>query len=269
MHPEIDSLIIYEDAHIIVCHKPAGIPTQTARIGTPDMVSMLKTHLAHSSKGEPYLAVIHRLDQPVEGLLVFAKTPAAARELNRQLTTSGFGKYYRAVVQDVPEPAEGTLEDYMVKDGRTNTSRICDKSTPGAKSARLHYRIEKIFKDSDPAASLIKIKLDTGRHHQIRVQMAHIGCPLAGDRKYGDKKSTEPLGLCAYRLAPLLLYISSTTAGSSSSSASSYFPRIVVWIRSLVAVLIGCAISRYSPSSAFLLGIAIKSPFSPSMTLIS
>ncbi len=200
MHPEIDSLIIYEDAHIIVCHKPAGIPTQTARIGTPDMVSMLKTHLAPSSKGEPYLAVIHRLDQPVEGLLVFAKTPAAARELNRQLTTSGFGKYYRAVVQGVPEPAEGTLEDYMVKDGRTNTSRICDKSTPGAKSARLHYRIEKIFKDSDPAASLIKIKLDTGRHHQIRVQMAHIGCPLAGDQKYGDKKSTEPLRLCAYRL---------------------------------------------------------------------
>ena len=214
MHPEIDSLIIYEDAHIIVCHKPAGIPTQTARIGTPDMVSMLKTHLAPSSEGEPYLAVIHRLDQPVEGLLVFAKTPAAARELNRQLTTSGFGKYYRAVVQGVPEPAKGTLEDYMVKDRRTNTSRICDKSTPGAKSARLHYRIEKIFKDSDPAASLVKIKLDTGRHHQIRVQMAHIGCPLVGDRKYGacdpekadeknvpvHTKSAEPLRLCAYRL---------------------------------------------------------------------
>ncbi len=214
MHPEIDSLIIYEDAHIIVCHKPAGIPTQTARIGTPDMVSMLKTHLAPSSKGEPYLAVIHRLDQPVEGLLVFAKTPAAASELNRQLTTSGFGKYYRAVVQGVPEPAKGTLEDYMVKDRRTNTSRICDKSTPGAKSARLHYRIEKIFKDSDPAASLVKIKLDTGRHHQIRVQMAHIGCPLVGDRKYGacdpekadeknvpvHTKSAEPLRLCAYRL---------------------------------------------------------------------
>ena len=200
MHPEIDSLIIYEDAHIIVCHKPAGIPVQTARIGTPDMVSMLKTHLAPSSEGEPYLAVIHRLDQPVEGLLVFAKTPAAARELNRQLTTSGFGKYYRAVVQGVPEPAEGTLEDYMVKDGRTHTSRICDKNTPGAKSARLHYRVEKIYRDSDPATSLVKIKLDTGRHHQIRVQMSHTGCPLAGDRKYGDQKSAGPLRLRAYRL---------------------------------------------------------------------
>ena len=200
MHPEIDSLIIYEDAHIIVCHKPAGIPTQTARIGTPDMVSMLKTHLAPSSKGEPYLAVIHRLDQPVEGLLVFAKTPAAARELNRQLTTSGFGKYYRAVVQGVPEPAEGTLEDYMVKDGRTNTSRICTKETKGAKPARLHYQVTEIHKDSRPVTALVKIRLDTGRHHQIRVQMAHIGCPLAGDRKYGEEESIGPLRLCAYRL---------------------------------------------------------------------
>lgn len=200
MHPEIDSLIIYEDAHIIVCHKPAGVPTQTARIGTPDMVSMLKVHLAASSKGEPYLAVIHRLDQPVEGLLVFARTPAAARELNRQLTASGFGKYYRAVVHGVPEPAEGILENYMVKDGRTNTSRICDKNTPGAKPARLHYQVEKISEDPDPAVSLIRIKLDTGRHHQIRVQMAHTGHPLAGDRKYGDRKSTGPLKLCACRL---------------------------------------------------------------------
>ena len=200
MHPEIDSLIIYEYAHIVVCHKPAGIPTQTARIGTPDMASMLKTHLAPSSRGEPYLAIIHRLDQPVEGLLVFAKTPAAARELNRQLTTSGFGKYYRAVVQGVPEPVEGTLEDYMVKDGRTNTSRICTKEAKGAKLARLHYRVTEIHKDSLPATSHLKIRLDTGRHHQIRVQMAHIGCPLAGDRKYGDQKSAGPLRLCAYRL---------------------------------------------------------------------
>ena len=91
--------IIYEDSDIIVCRKPAGLPTQSARIRTPDMVSLLKTRLASgskklsSSRGEPYLAVIHRLDQPVEGLLVFAKTPAAAKNLNQQLTSSGFGKY--------------------------------------------------------------------------------------------------------------------------------------------------------------------------------
>ena len=213
MRHDIRSLIIYEDPHIIVCRKPAGVPTQSARISTPDMASMLKNYLSGG-----YLAVIHRLDQPVEGLLVFAKTPGAARELNRQLTSSGFGKYYRAIVSGIPEPSEGTLEDYMVKDARSNTSRICIKNTPGAKAARLHYRVEKIFRDTSPVTSLVAIHLDTGRHHQIRVQMAHIGCPLVGDRKYGTAYSspahtasgenisqahvgnTGPLRLCAYRL---------------------------------------------------------------------
>ena len=128
MRHDIHSLIIYEDPHIIVCRKPAGIPTQTARIGTSDMESMLKNYLSGG-----YLAVIHRLDQPVEGLLVFAKTPGASRELNRQLTSSGFGKYYRAIVSGIPEPSEGTLEDYMVKDARSNTSRICTKIRPARK----------------------------------------------------------------------------------------------------------------------------------------
>ena len=223
MQPDIETLIIYEDLHIIVCHKPAGIPVQSARVGKVDMASLLKNHLAHAAvkspgapKGRaraPYLAVIHRLDQPVEGLLVFAKTPAAARDLNRQLTSSGFGKYYRAVVIGVPDPSEGILEDYMVKDGRANLSRICTRETPGAKPARLHYRVEAIDKESQPVTSLVKIRLDTGRHHQIRVQMAHLGCPLVGDRKYGKlpagtpdpgtlirKSSPAALKLCAYRL---------------------------------------------------------------------
>lgn len=211
MRHDIRSLIIYEDPHIIVCRKPAGVPTQSARISTPDMASMLKNYLSGG-----YLAVIHRLDQPVEGLLVFAKTPGAARELNRQLTSSCFGKYYRAIVSGIPEPSEVTLEDYMVKDARSNTSRICTKNTPGAKAARLHYKVEKIFRDTSPVTSLVAIHLDTGRHHQIRVQMAHIGCPLVGDRKYGTAYSspadpgkdtppvnggnTGPLRLCAYRL---------------------------------------------------------------------
>lgn len=207
--------IIYEDSDIIVCRKPAGLPTQSASIRTPDMASLLKTYLASdagkssSPRKEPYLAIIHRLDQPVEGLLVFAKTPAAAKNLNQQLTSSGFGKYYRAVVIGIPEPAEGTLENYIVKDGRTNTSRICTKDTPGAKPARLHYHVKTKYEQTEPVTSLVEIRLDTGRHHQIRVQMAHFGYPLSGDRKYGSlpcKKSSggrenaEPLRLCAYRL---------------------------------------------------------------------
>lgn len=182
--------ILFEDPHILVCVKPAGVPTQSRQISTPDMVSILKNHL-HSScpkSGEPYLALIHRLDQPVEGILVFAKTPAAAKALNRQLQSSGFGKHYLAVLSTIPARPDATLEDYMVKDGRTNTSRICTHGTPGAKLARLHY---KVLRTQDSSA-LAEIILDTGRHHQIRVQMAHIGCPIIGDVKYTPAGSDAP-----------------------------------------------------------------------------
>ena len=126
MNLDIHSLIIYEDPSVIVCRKPAGIPTQSSRIAASDMVSLLKNYLAASSqcgsagrkprgqnRKEPYLAVIHRLDQPVEGLLVFAKTPAAARNLSGQLTGAGFGKYYLAMVRGIPSPSEGDLEDHL------------------------------------------------------------------------------------------------------------------------------------------------------------
>lgn len=186
MKPEI----IFEDTHILVCVKPAGVPTQSRQISTPDMVSILKNHLYSSNpkKVEPYLALIHRLDQPVEGLLVFAKTQAAAKRLNQQLQSSGFGKHYLAVLSAVPSQPEATLEDYLVKDGRTNTSRVCASDTPGARSARLHY---KVLRTRDTSA-LAEIILDTGRHHQIRVQMAHIGCPIIGDTKYNPVYSGAP-----------------------------------------------------------------------------
>lgn len=176
--------IIFEDRDILVCVKPHGTPTQSRRIGDPDMVSILKNHLhaAYGKKGEPYLALIHRLDQPAEGLLVFAKTPSAAKSLSRQLQSSDFGKHYLAVLNGIPAREEATLEDYIVKDGRTNMSRICTPDTPGGKPARLHYKIL-CTHDTDSLA-LAEIILDTGRHHQIRVQMSHIGCPIAGDAKY-------------------------------------------------------------------------------------
>ncbi len=204
--------ILYEDNHLIVCVKPAGIATQSKSIKTPDMVSILKNHIAKSQKisahSEPYLAVIHRLDQPVQGIMVFAKTPFAARELNRELQTEGFGKYYRAAVSAKPPKDSGILENYMVKDGRTNTSRICTKETAGAKLAKLSYSTvnesERFFPISAPAVEL-DVHLFTGRHHQIRVQLSHIGCPIIGDVKYTSyhqvqKSSQQGLMLCSYRL---------------------------------------------------------------------
>lgn len=214
----IKSYILFEDEHIIVCRKPAGIATQSGKISSPDMVSLLKNHLKKTgAPGEPYLSVIHRLDQPVSGILVFAKTPFAARELNRQLTTQGFGKYYRALVTGVPISTEGTLEQYLVRDARTNTSRVCEKNTPGAKLARLTYHIvpetERLFPADYRPASFdepgtrvceLEICLDTGRHHQIRVQLASMECPIVGDTKYNPdaqpRGTFKPLCLCAYKL---------------------------------------------------------------------
>lgn len=200
--------ILYEDQSILVCVKPAGTPVQTKSTGTPDLESILKNHLAQkASAGKsrphtPYLAVIHRLDQPVQGILVFAKTPSAARNLNRQLQGQSFSKDYQAVICGVLPSLSGTLTDYLVKDGKTNTSRICTQSTPGAKLSELSYEVIQTAEDSQ--LSVVKIHLKTGRHHQIRVQMAGAGAPLWGDNKYNPdfvkKKGYFPIALCAYHL---------------------------------------------------------------------
>ena len=181
--------ILYEDDQILVCHKPAGVPVQTKKIGTQDMESILKNYLFihsshHAGHKPPYLAVIHRLDQPVSGILVFARTPAAAKNLNQQLQNDQFEKYYQAVVCGVL-PDSGTLTDYLVKDGRTNTSRTCSKNTPGAKKAVLSYEI--LETSEVTGLSVVQIHLGTGRHHQIRVQMAGAGAPLWGDNKYNPE----------------------------------------------------------------------------------
>lgn len=198
--------ILYEDEHIIVCYKPAGIPTQTSKLGEQDMVSLLKNYLYknQTEKREPYVAVIHRLDQPVEGILVFAKTPFAAKELNKGLQGADFGKYYTAVLWGIPDKKEDTLEDYLVKDGRTNTSRVCDPFEKDAKKAILSYETIATGQDDGKEVSLVRVKLDTGRHHQIRVQMANMGCPIWGDAKYNRASAQDrrirQVALCAYRL---------------------------------------------------------------------
>ena len=195
--------ILYEDSDILVCVKPNGLPTQTRDVRTPDLESILKNHIAKNlkdAKSSSYLGVIHRLDQPVSGILVFAKTPFAAKELNRQLRQKGFHKYYYALVEGRPPQEKGVLEHHLVKDGRSNTSRLSGRNDPGAKAAKLTYTVLSSTGDH----TLLEIRLDTGRHHQIRVQMAAAGCPIQGDTKYNPKayKSNDrkTLKLCAYKL---------------------------------------------------------------------
>ena len=196
----MDINILYEDEEVIVCEKPAGVAAQTKRLGQADMESLLKNYRA--GKGEqPYIGVVHRLDQPVRGVMVFAKTKEAAADLSRQVQTRMADKFYYAVTDGVPEQKKGTLEDYLLRDGKTNTSKVVSKSTEGAKSARLDYEVTAQNKTN----AILRIQLDTGRHHQIRVQMANQGAGIWGDTKYNPKfqkvkRRYQQIGLYATRL---------------------------------------------------------------------
>ena len=181
--------ILYEDDEIIVVYKEAGLPVQTRSVGQMDLESILLRRLASGDGRRPELYVVHRIDQPVEGLVLFAKTKEAAADLTRQLTDGRMKKIYKARVDGPIPKEEDTLEDYLVRDAG-NVTRIVPKpknSSKGRnapKKAVLHYR-----KAGD---SELLIELFTGKHHQIRVQLAHAGMPIVGDRKYGK---TDP----AYR----------------------------------------------------------------------
>ena len=165
--------ILYEDKEIVVCRKRAGIAVQTARLGEPDMETELKKYFR-----APYMTAVHRLDQPVEGVLVFARTKKAAADLNRQSREQAMNKQYYAVVlfegEEAPE-GKNTLADYLERDGKTNISKVTGEGN--GKYAELSYEILKKRKaeEGEPETALARIWLKTGRHHQIRVQMANAG----------------------------------------------------------------------------------------------
>ncbi len=193
--------IIFEDKDIIVCRKPVGVATQTKRLGQQDMESLLKNYRA--KKGEPpYIGIVHRLDQPVEGVMVFAKNRQAAAHLSKQVQERVIGKHYYAVSANEPDANEAVLEDYLLTDKKMNYTKVVDATMNGAKQAKLEYKVVETKKGK----TLFDIKLHTGRQHQIRVQMANVGCSLVGDSKYGCKSETNvkmennTLALCSYKL---------------------------------------------------------------------
>lgn len=218
--------ILYEDNDIFVIYKPAGIATQTAKIGQADVVSELTNYLAKSrmdkSKGGavPFVGVVHRLDQPVEGILVFGKHKRATAELNRQLADGTLKKHYLAAVCGKPDAEQATLVDYMIKE-KDGSARIVRETYTDAKKAVLEYELlgtnrmqvgsrqdaEDLW-NRELEVSLLKVCLKTGRFHQIRAQLSHMKCPILGDGRYGDKTSEliskslaiNSTALCAYRL---------------------------------------------------------------------
>ncbi|MDO4261198.1 MAG: RNA pseudouridine synthase [Eubacteriales bacterium] len=178
--------ILHDDQSFLVVCKFAGLAVQSARASEPDLMSMLRNELAEREETNRYLGLVNRLDQPVEGLVLVARSEKAAADLSRQVADHDrMEKWYEALVCGKPAAPEGTLVDYLRKDGRTNTSGVVDKGTAGAKRSELRYEVIRTWED----VSLLRIRLLTGRHHQIRVQLAHAGFPIVGDAKYGGAKT--------------------------------------------------------------------------------
>jgi 23S rRNA pseudouridine1911/1915/1917 synthase len=193
--------ILYEDNHLLVVVKPVNLPVQADASGDLDLLTMVKANLKerYHKPGQVFVGLVHRLDRPVGGVMVFAKTSKAAARLAEQIRGHEFQKQYYAVVRGRPAVAAGQLVDYLRKDPQTNTVQIVAATKPGAKKAILDYQVVA----TAVKLSLVKINLQTGRPHQIRVQMAAIGCPLYGDQKYGFRQNRpgEQIALWATRLA--------------------------------------------------------------------
>ncbi len=187
--------IIYEDDSLYVIYKPAGMAVETKNVLETDMVNYLRNY--RSSKGEDsYVGVINRLDQPVEGIMLCAKTKKAAEIMSRELIDHDIKKSYYAVVEREDIPTTDVLEDYMVKDSRASKAMIVKENYPRAKKAVLSYKVADVLDNM----KLLDIELKTGRFHQIRCQLAGRAMPIVGDRKYGGTYTGRPLSLCAYRL---------------------------------------------------------------------
>lgn len=225
---DIREHIIYEDNDICVCHKPSGMLTQSDRGFSQDLASALMTYERKKGNKSPFIAPVNRLDRPVEGLVLYAKNSRSAAALTKQITKGEVDKCYYAVVKvadleavesAMREKRTITLENYLLKDAKTNMSRVVTENTEGAKKAVLEYEVLSV--NADEKTAFLKVKLHTGRHHQIRVQLSNAGMPLVGDAKYGavcgdtydaglDKggvenksvsvKRGDNLALCSYRL---------------------------------------------------------------------
>jgi 23S rRNA pseudouridine1911/1915/1917 synthase len=178
--------VLYEDNHLLVVNKPAGLVTQGVGEDETSAVKLAKEYVKRKYKkpGNVYLGVVSRLDAMVSGVLILARTSKAAARLSEQFRERVARKVYWALVENVPKEPSGTLTDWLRKDEKTQKMVIASPHAIGSQKARLSYRVLKRL----AAGALLEIELETGRKHQIRVQLAHIGSPIVGDRKYGGRR---------------------------------------------------------------------------------
>lgn len=192
--------ILYEDNHIIVVLKPQNIPSCEDESKDRDMLTIIKDYIRekYNKQGNVYLGLVHRLDRPTGGVMVFAKSSKAASRLTEQMKAGDFEKRYYAVLCGVPKEEQAILTHYLKKNAINNMVYVCPPLTEGAKFAELGYRVLEVKGEY----CLADIRLHTGRSHQIRVQMNAIGCPVYGDMRYGGEKAKKGyLALWAYYLA--------------------------------------------------------------------
>ena len=191
--------ILYEDNHIIVVEKIAGVLSQADISNDMDMLTIIKKYLKgkYNKPGNVYLGLVHRLDRNVGGVMVFAKTSKAASRLSEQVRNKDFKKEYLCIVKGVLDNKKGHLENYLVKDTKLNKS--CVTTSKLGKLAILDYEV--INEDKKRNLSVLHIDLKTGRHHQIRVQLSNYGYPIYGDKKYDNTNTTNELYLYAYKLS--------------------------------------------------------------------
>lgn len=192
--------VIFEDNHIIVVEKPVNIPSQGDKTGDVDMLTIIKQYLKekYNKPGNVYLGLIHRLDRPVGGVMVFAKTSKAAARLSEQVRNNVFKKTYLVVANGKMIPKDGTLEDYLLKNEKNNMSKVVEKNTKNSKLAILDYKTLKYNEEIN--LSVLEINLHTGRHHQIRVQLSSRDHSIYGDQKYGGRGHGKQIALWAYKL---------------------------------------------------------------------
>ncbi len=191
--------VLYEDNHLLVVEKPVNMPVQKDISGDDDLLTVLKTYIKgkYNKPGDVYLGLVHRLDRPVGGVMVFARTSKAASRLSEQIRKREVKKTYLAVAQGQLSSLCGTLNDYLYKDRDSNTVQVVSKDTAESREAILQYQVMECRENK----TLLKVDLETGRSHQIRVQLSNFGHPLTGDIKYGQKGQkgfTNSLALWSY-----------------------------------------------------------------------
>lgn len=188
--------VVYEDNHIIVVNKTASEIVQADKTGDTPLSETVKQYLKekYQKPGNVFLGVTHRLDRPVSGLVIFAKTSKALTRLNEMFRAGEVKKTYWAVVKNAPKESEGELVHFLVRNEKQNKSYAYDKEVPNSKKAVLDYRL--IGRSEN--YYLLEVDLKTGRHHQIRCQLAKMGCPIKGDLKYGSPRSNPDGGICLH-----------------------------------------------------------------------